>query len=234
VREYSFGRMLRSIFGRMPRSIFGMPSSSFKAHLACAVTGPKAGAQLACANLGRRAETSCLAENGPDYGAQIACASKHSAPSILMNGWEPNTGTTKLRQPPRVPQTLATRPFDPHPRRTHSDPMRAAPPRAPAPAPRTHPPQRRRPYQIPTPRLLPSLPPFPTAAAIQHRAGVELLAGGRVRLARGSFEEFITGAWRSAAPAGPASCGMPPLLEQVGACGFGHLGMQPRGRRWAV
>jgi hypothetical protein len=80
----------------------------FQSPVACAVTGPKAGAQLACANLGRRAETSCLAETGPDYGAQIACASKHSAPSILMNGWEPTAGTTKRRQPPRVPQTLAT------------------------------------------------------------------------------------------------------------------------------
>jgi hypothetical protein len=112
----------------------------FQSPVACAVTGPKAGAQLACANLGRRAETSCLAETGPDYGAQIACASKHSAPSILMNGWEPNAGTTKpTAASPGPPNPSDSAFVDPHPRRTHSDPMRAAPPRAPAPAPRTHP-----------------------------------------------------------------------------------------------
>jgi hypothetical protein len=73
-----------------------------------------------------------------------------------------------------------------------------------------------------------------------------------VRLARGSFEEFITGAWRSAAAAGPASCGMPPCfcvwwwagglarcsVEEVitGRCmwiwAFLHLGIRIRTSIW--
>jgi hypothetical protein len=81
-----------------------------------------------------------------------------------------NAGRTKPAAGLLGPETLA---FHPHPRRTPSEsadrnPMRAAPPRALAPAPRNHLPlgtsaatQRWRPYQVPTPRLLPSLPPFP-------------------------------------------------------------------------
>jgi hypothetical protein len=188
------------------------------AHLASADTGPEAGAHTLAPKLGRRPEPSSPAP-----------------PSILHRSsrWTAGSHSRKnknRRQPPGSPNPSDSA-DDPHPRRTPSEsagrnPMRAAPPRALAPAPRNHPPQRRQPYQIPTPRLLPSLPPFPTAAAIQHpaaeegyRASVELLAGGRVRLARGSFKEFITGAWRSAAPAGPASCGMPPLLLRVAVGG---------------
>jgi hypothetical protein len=37
--------------------------------------------------------------------------------------------------------------------------------------------------------------------------GVELRTGGRVRLARGSFEELITGAWRSATVRFALGCG---------------------------
>jgi hypothetical protein len=101
--------------------------------------------------------------------------------------------------------------------------------------------------------LLPSLPPFPTAAAIQHpaaeegyRAGVELLAGGRVRLARGSFEEFITGAWRSATVRFAIGCGggrhrrlARCSVEEVitGRCvwiwEFLHLGIRIRTIIWA-
>jgi hypothetical protein len=40
-----------------------------------------------------------------------------------------------------------------------------------------------------------------------YRTGVELLAGGRVRLARGSFEELITDAWRSATVRFALGCG---------------------------
>jgi hypothetical protein len=229
--------MLRSIYGReyiwdvnkyFKAAVSNRNWAVAGAHIASAGTGPQAGAHSPAPKLGSKHRT------GPEAGAHTP------APKL---GWRPEPTHLRLQafctvhqdgwlgaksrnnktdgSLPRSPNPSDSA-FDPHPRRTHGEstgqnPMRAAPPRASAPAPRNHPPQRWRPYQIPTPRLLPSLPPFPTATTIQHpaaeegyRAGVELLAGGRVRLARGSFEDFITGAWRSAAPAGPASCGMPP------------------------
>jgi hypothetical protein len=57
---------------------------------------------------------------------------------------------------------------------------------------------------------------------------VELLAGGRVRLARGSFEELITGAWRSAAVWFALGCngigGSQVRVEAGGGIGGLHCG----------
>jgi hypothetical protein len=75
---------------------------------------------------------------------------------------------------------------------------------------------------------------------------VELLAGGRVRLARGSFEEFITGAWTSATVRFAIGCGggrhqrlARCSVEEVitGRCvwiwAFLHLGIRIRTIIWA-
>jgi hypothetical protein len=141
-------------------------------------TGPWPGPISQAPTLGRRPEAGAhltWAETGPEAYNHRSPA----PPSILhrssrWTAWSQSQRNKNRRQPPGSPNPNQSA-FDPHPpphpeRVAGRNPMRAVPPRAPAPAPRNHLPQRRRPYQVLTPWSLPSLPPFPTAAAIQHPA----------------------------------------------------------------
>jgi hypothetical protein len=141
------------------------------------------------------------------------CASFPFGPFIQDGRLGVNTSGTKHHGLGRLPatQTLATSPLTPpHPSQSAGrNPMRAAPPRAPAPASRNYlllePPPRHSGGDPPRHAVasLPTSPPWPRLfhttprGGRRYRAGVELLPGGRVRLARGSFEKLHTGAWRS-------------------------------------
>jgi hypothetical protein len=102
------------------------------AHLASADTGPEAGAHLT------------WAETGPEaYNHRSLAPPSISHRSSRWTAWSQSRRNKNRRQPPGSPNPSQSA-FDPHPpphpeRVAGRNPMRAAPPRAPAPTPRNHP-----------------------------------------------------------------------------------------------